>query len=853
LNKQTQLFLLLLTFLVNIKCNSQEPIYKHYGVDEGLPSSQVYDIYQDLNGYIWFATDKGLSRYNGYEFENFDINDGLPGNVVIRFYPQQNGQIWCYTLHNQALFYFNKNFDGFIKYKHNNLLHNQLKPRSVIKSLFINKLNTIQLGGSGINGELLIEDGGKISRKYSKNSTNLLDKYIVLKHSSKEEVSYFLTSDAKYFRSNFSKLSKRGSSHIDALWLTPNEEAIFMDGDSVQIISKFNVGYTIKTNNLPLRIKAINNTQFFVGYYFGGVKIITNKGKILQEYLKDKSVTNFLVDNEGGYWFTTLNSGVYYIKKPLITIFNQLKKDTYSHIKSLAKKNNKLLIGYKNGNLAEITPHKVYNFYSEKDVVGASLIEYDSVFHKTYVYNNGNLKVNGKTVSFFYSIKLSEPSLSGTVFSSFPSGFYDINKNKRFSFPKRVQDICIWKKDTLIATPFGIFKKNKDAIIALSKESKLLGYRSDDIDLSKKRDCFYIATQGAGIVVYGKEIYNISTKDGLTSNIVNEIHVENDSTIWACTNKGLNKVVFKNSDFSITTIDKNAGLLSNEVEDVEIIKDTLWIGTKVGLCYMPKKVLENSKQPDSLYLRLKEVKVNDAIIPYNEGVKLNYNENKITFFIQGILYSNHNNLQYQYRIKEAGSEWNITKSRHISFPNLKYGKYTFQFRACIGNKYHSKEQLEYIFIIKPPFWKSKWFYSLCLIGFGGIIYLFFKIRVLTYNKDVVREFLRLLIKRLKRDEKYIEIRTNGEDIKIKTSEILFIKSSGNYLDILTTNKTYTIRCKIGDFIATTPDSLEYLRVHRSYIIRIDKVTGKSKKSVTLNDHIIPVGDTYLKELDKILF
>ncbi len=94
---------------------------------------------------------------------------------------------------------------------------------------------------------------------------------------------------------------------------------------------------------------------------------------------------------------------------------------------------------------------------------------------------------------------------------------------------------------------------------------------------------------------------------------------------------------------------------------------------------------------------------------------------------------------------------------------------------------------------------------------------------------------------------------NGERIKIPTKELLYIKSSGNYLDIITSSKTYTIRCKIGDFIASTPDALEYLRVHRSYIIRIDKVSGKSKNSVTIKEHTIPIGETYFTQLDKIQF
>ena len=135
----------------------------------------------------------------------------------------------------------------------------------------------------------------------------------------------------------------------------------------------------------------------------------------------------------------------------------------------------------------------------------------------------------------------------------------------------------------------------------------------------------------------------------------------------------------------------------------------------------------------------------------------------------------------------------------------------------------------------------------------AMVYWFFKVRVLTYNQDVSRELMRLAIKRLKRKELFYRFRSNGEDFKIPTHEILYINSQGNYLDIVTTKKTYTIRCKIGDFITDTPDSLEYLRVHRSYIIRIDQVSGKGRNWVVIKDQKIPVGETYLYELDKIQF
>ena len=53
---------------------------------------------------MWFATDRGLSRFDGYTFTNYDTSDGLTDMVVFKFFPQSNGQVWCTTL-NEKLFY----------------------------------------------------------------------------------------------------------------------------------------------------------------------------------------------------------------------------------------------------------------------------------------------------------------------------------------------------------------------------------------------------------------------------------------------------------------------------------------------------------------------------------------------------------------------------------------------------------------------------------------------------------------------------------------------------------------------------------------------------------------------------
>lgn len=46
--------------------------FRHYTTEEGLPSNCIRDIVQDRAGFVWFATDGGLVRYDGKRFRTFE-------------------------------------------------------------------------------------------------------------------------------------------------------------------------------------------------------------------------------------------------------------------------------------------------------------------------------------------------------------------------------------------------------------------------------------------------------------------------------------------------------------------------------------------------------------------------------------------------------------------------------------------------------------------------------------------------------------------------------------------------------------------------------------------------------------
>ena len=90
-----------LLFLICLNTWAQNFSYTHYGTKEGLAGSNVYSAIQDKEGFMWFATETGLSRFDGVHFKNFTIEDGLPDNEILKFFCDSKG-----GLRNQPCFDF---------------------------------------------------------------------------------------------------------------------------------------------------------------------------------------------------------------------------------------------------------------------------------------------------------------------------------------------------------------------------------------------------------------------------------------------------------------------------------------------------------------------------------------------------------------------------------------------------------------------------------------------------------------------------------------------------------------------------------------------------------------------------
>ncbi len=846
---------------------AQNYVYEQFDVNDGLPSSQVFDFHQDKNGYLWIATDRGLARFNGYEFETFGIEEGLPEVAILDFFPQANGNIWFTTIYNE-LFYFNDDFEGFTPYKYNAVLKSNINSDlNRVESIYINSLNQMHFGFAGGNDLVLlkISEKGEVLKRanglaYANNAALRLNCSI---YENNIPFVYFDFGEGMAKKNTFS-FQTDSYALLEAAYLSKNKRCAFINEQNEnEFVIIDEEGVVIKKVRPPsktLNIVALDDSKFMIGYHGEGAEIIDDEGTVLSHILPHESITSGFIDREGGYWFSTVNSGIYYIRNFNLQLCNIPNND--SSINSLAKsKSNELFVGYSNGDIIKLNNEKNFKSVYKSQSNTKALVEYSEQRNHLLLYSDSIFISNQDRLTFVsseYTRKISEESSDG-IFISYTNGFFKITHKDSISLirtPFRTLDAMPAHDKIYLASIFGLHSYKNGAFTSEKTRSKLLDVGIEDLDYNHCKDEIYLATLGKGLVIISKDsTYNITTKEGLQSNIINEVHIENETEIWLATNNGVNKVKFNNDGaYTIFGLDHSDGLLSNEVQDIEILNDTVFIATKKGLMQVSKSNFSKRNELENILFSIKSIVLNDSTYTTKEKNSFSYKENALDFNLEGISFKYKDRLRYYYMLEGLSNTWQSTVNRRVRFLSLPPGSYNFKAKVCIDKNNCYSQVIDFPFSISPPFWKTGWFYTLILLGFGLLIYWFFKIKILLYNRDVTRELIRFLIKKMSPDKNYILFREAGQDVRISSLDIIYVKSSGNYIDIMTQNKKFTIREKIGDFISLPPDPLEYIQIHRSYIIRLDAVTSKSSNKVILKTGIaLPVGKKYLPQLNKIVY
>nr|HPR33214.1 two-component regulator propeller domain-containing protein [Prolixibacteraceae bacterium] len=98
------LFLLCLTGFV--PAQAQRMSFDHLTIEDGLANNSVRTLFQDEEGYLWFGTLNGLSRYDGQKFKTFQYrltdSTSISNNKVREIFQDAAGYLWITTYDNSA-------------------------------------------------------------------------------------------------------------------------------------------------------------------------------------------------------------------------------------------------------------------------------------------------------------------------------------------------------------------------------------------------------------------------------------------------------------------------------------------------------------------------------------------------------------------------------------------------------------------------------------------------------------------------------------------------------------------------------------------------------------------------------
>lgn len=670
-----------LLFLILIQGNlfSQNQFFEdyyvsHFTTKKGLPSNCIYRSTFDYKGYVWFATENGLSRFDGKNFLNIGLKEGLKDNAIFG----------VYAIDSKVLAFSFKGVD------------------------FINNSNKVsqnknEFFSNGKVGFILFED--KIGDYYY---SARLDSIFIYNIANPKNVvlvgkSNYLDkgiNDPNYY---FFKNNNFGYNYIQLIY---NRNFIIYNIEKQDIKIYEIKKDSIHNIEIPFKFKEIrsissyenklfiNDNNTFYEYEIFNFKLIFKKR------VSFPSTINSVFYKNGLYYVNTLNDGVYILREKgknisidqlqilgiEVDTSNQIavgvKEDYPKYYNHLGKTINKRINGTNNckplfvdNSLAWVDRSTI--IFKQKKFNLLDLIK------TTRVYNKDTILVGTRSFAILYDLKT--------------------GKKVKYLLDKWTVGFCVTqKKDIYIASPSGLYRYEKNGQVKKIKFTNVENLKVNSVAEDLQGN-IWINTAGLGIYVYNpdtKKIQNLQTKDGLLSDNNSNIIIDKKNRKWILSNFGV--LVIDGKRFF--KINESEGLMSNEIIDLKVVNDTAWIASNMGL---NKYVYVNNYNKIWIPLNINEIKINNQLVDSMPN-RLTPIQNKIQFDFTGVYIAAAEEIKYNYRLSydNTKGKWQKTDQNKLVFENLQHGHYKLEIEAYHANYPNIRSK-----ILKIPFIINSHFYQ----------------------------------------------------------------------------------------------------------------------------------------------
>jgi len=262
--------------------------------------------------------------------------------------------------------------------------------------------------------------------------------------------------------------------------------------------------------------------------------------------------------------------------------------------------------------------------------------------------------------------------------------------------------------------------------------------------IEDKYGIFWIAGNGLNKYVPEDDNFTHFTKeDGLSDNEIRGMLEDNEGYIWLSTANGLTK--FDPANKSFTNFYEKDGLQENEFSDAsfKLNDGRLAFGGKSGLNIFDPGKIQLNKIPPSIVVSGFTIfdKPMDSLLVQGEAIELKYNQNYFSFDFAALDFSNPEKNMYAFKLENFHDNWVYTQegNHEAWYTNVDPGNYTFRVKAANSDGYWNEEGISIPLVIRPPFWKTPWFYGLeILIILASIIL------IVKYREKKIKEQNRFL-------------------------------------------------------------------------------------------------------------
>ncbi len=741
-------------FLVNVIalviglgiCDAQPSAY-NLSMEEGLPSHEVYNVFQDSRGFLWFGTDNGVCRFDGRDLDLYHVKDGLTDPVVFEISEDPDGRIWFRTFSGK-LSYYEKG--RIYTYKYNDRIKAVNRSRIVLYTDF-DSLGGLTLTNSSHLSH--IDSAGKLDSLW------IPPNHIRIREmpSGRILVAGAMTTPVMRVKwllfdgGRYPVPPAKGESfyHMSRA-VSWKGKLYFSTGDTLYEFDGTRVKVAMTADRAIIYLYVDRKEDLWIGYIKGGVERYADGfAEPNLKLVREKSVTSVLFDHEGGLWLTTLEDGAYYI--PNLASRLQLSRGE-AKITSVVAGDGQVITGDVEGNI-RIYAVETGRLVRSKNIGDGSMDDLILSMFRTrkgdlLISSGQYLRVFDKSLNLKKKITLMRSAIAqrknGNIIAANTS-IYEMDEN---AVPIRILNTKLRYRSILI----------DDSLIFLSGRS---GLHVNDLQFNPVRDepafesakivhlhnlndsIVFLGTLGSGFFLLNKH-----TWQSRQFNEENDFHANNiysvmikDSTLWIATEKGIAVAPLRsviNHQFEFEFLTKWNGLLENKINFLVDGGTNVWACSDFGISIIPYESMRfANKRP--LFV-LEGLAINHQKVDGLSNRVLHHENNDILIKFRSISFNNRNILT-RYRITPK-EPWNYTDSRQILLTSLAPGTYKFELQYSTDNYKWHPALATMPFVIGDAWW-NQWYTRLLAIALlFSASYLYVK-----YQRSVFRErnhYLRII-------------------------------------------------------------------------------------------------------------